>query len=131
MDGFTIVVIVFLIVFVGMAFMMVFSTNFRSKMLGRQMKISKSLLEDNKDNFKDLARVGAEMQKEILTENEDVLKEVSSKQADIESVGIEKKAAAFKKGITGDGENDTKFCKHCGAKIEADSIFCKECGKKQ
>ena len=131
MNGFTIFVIIILIAFVGMAFMMVFSSKMRSKMLGRQMSISKSLLEDNKENFKDLARVGAEMQKEILEENEDVLKEVSSKSADIESVGIEKKAAAFKRGLTGEGEKDVKFCKHCGAKIEVDSIFCKECGKKQ
>ena len=55
--------------------MMVFSSKARSKMLGKQMEISKSILENNKENFKDLARVGAEMQKEILTENEDVLKE--------------------------------------------------------
>ncbi len=131
MNGFTIVVIIILVAFVGMALMMVFSSKVRSKMFGRQMEISKSLLEDNKENFKDLARVGAQMQKEILEENEDVLKEVSSKSADIESVGIEKKAAAFKRGLTGEGEKETKFCKHCGAKIEADSIFCKECGKKQ
>ncbi len=29
-----------------------------------------------------------------------------------------------------EGEKDTKFCKHCGAEIDADSKFCEECGNK-
>ena len=90
------------------------------------MKSAKSMLEDNKDTFKELSRATIDFQKELLEENEETLKDLSSKQADIESVGLEKKAAAIKKGFT-----DTKKCKYCDATIEADSIFCKECGKKQ
>ena len=34
----------------------------------------------------------------------------------------------IKEGLS---ENETVYCKHCGAQIDADSSFCKKCGKQQ
>ena len=129
MEGLEIVAVVFVIAVLLILIFVFLSRKMRANFFQRHLEMSKDLLKDNKKSLKELAGSAAELQKEILTENEDVLKEVSAKSAEIESVGIEKKAAAFKKGFTAD--KDTKFCKHCGAIIEADSIFCKECGKKQ
>ena len=126
MDAFAIVLWVFFLAMFLMVGFMLFMPKFRNNMMERQMRSAKSMLEDNKDTFKELSRATIDLQKELLEENEDALKDISSKQADIESVGLEKKAAAVKKGLT-----DTKKCKYCDATIEADSIFCKECGKKQ
>lgn len=41
-------------------------------------------------------------------------------------------AKEITKGIKeGLSENETVYCKHCGAQIDADSSFCKKCGKQQ
>ena len=65
--------------------------------------------------------------KNMLDENEDLLREMSTKSADISSKGIEIKARAIKKGLSG----EAMFCKHCGEQIDSDSKFCKQCGKEQ
>lgn len=67
------------------------------------------------------------MLKRMMDENEDVLREMSTKSADISSKGIEIKARAIKKGLSG----EVIFCKYCGAEIDSDSKFCKQCGKEQ
>ncbi len=126
MDPFAIILGIFLIGLFVMVGMMIFAPRFRNRMFDNQMRMAKSMLEDNKDTFKELSKTTIEFKKEILEENEEALKDLAAKEADIESVGLEKKAAAVKKGLT-----DTKKCKYCDATIEADSIFCKECGKKQ
>lgn len=41
---------------------------------------------------------------------------------------ISPKARAIKEGLT---EDETIYCKHCGASIDSDSTFCKKCGKEQ
>ena len=46
--------------------------------------------------------------------------------ADATADGLETTVRAIKKGIT---EEESIFCKHCGAKIDKDSKFCSECGK--
>ena len=126
MDPFAIVLGIFVLALFVMVGMMIFTPRFKNRMFDNQMRAAKSMLENNKDTFKELSKTTIEFKKELLEENEDALKEVAAKEADIESVGLEKKAAAVKKGFT-----DTKKCKYCDATIEADSIFCKECGKKQ
>lgn len=41
-------------------------------------------------------------------------------------------AKEIAKGVKeGMSEGKTKFCKHCGTKIDGDSKFCSECGKEQ
>ena len=126
MDPFAIILGLFLLGLFVMVGMMIFAPRFRNRMFDNQMRMAKSMLENNKDTFKELSKSTIEFKKEILEENEDTLKDLAAKEAEIESVGIEKKAAAVKKGLS-----DTKKCKYCDATIEADSIFCKECGKKQ
>ena len=65
--------------------------------------------------------------KDIISSNEDDLKEISTKSANISKDGIEIKARAIKDGLT----KEKKFCKYCGDSIDSDSKFCKNCGKEQ
>lgn len=73
-----------------------------------------------------IAKLSAKGARYIQQETKDEAKEIASTGAEIASEAITKTAKAVKKGI-----KDTKFCKHCGAEIDADSAFCKDCGKKQ
>lgn len=72
------------------------------------------------------AKLNAKGARYIQQETKEDTKEIASTGADISSEAVTKTAKAIKKGI-----KDTKFCKHCGAEIDADSAFCKDCGKKQ
>ena len=65
--------------------------------------------------------------KDVISSNEDDLREISTKSANISKDGIEITARAIKDGFM----KDTIFCKHCGASIDSDSKFCKSCGKEQ
>ena len=64
--------------------------------------------------------------KHIQEENKEILKDLATTQAEITSDAVTTTAAAVKRGL-----EDTVFCKHCGAKIDADSTFCSSCGGKQ
>ncbi len=77
---------------------------FRPEMTKMATKSAKYLQEQNKEDLQDIATTQAEIQKEA----------------------VEMTASAVKEGLS-----DTKFCKHCGTKIDADSRFCKECGGEQ
>ena len=79
-----------------------------------------------KNIMQQMMKDAIKMQKEILNENEDDLKEISATQANIEKAAIEIKAAAVKEGLT----KDNIYCKYCGSLIDEDSIYCKKCGKK-
>ena len=79
---------------------------------------------------KQLTKMGkavANAQKNILDENEEVLKETANKNADINKEAVKSMASAVKDGFS-EGEI---YCKHCGASIDSDSKFCKKCGKEQ
>ena len=67
-----------------------------------------------------------ESAKYMQQSNKDDLTDIANTSADISSEAISKSAKAIKSGL-----NETKFCKHCGAKIDIDSKFCKDCGKAQ
>ena len=69
------------------------------------------------------------MEKSVIEENEDDLRELSAKSADIQREGIEIKARAIKDGLTSD--SGSVYCKYCGALIDDDSVFCRKCGKEQ
>ena len=75
-----------------------------------------------------ITRHQLKMQKQIIDENEDILKDISAKSAGISSPGYEITARAVKKGLT---EEEDIYCKHCGKNIDADSKFCNKCGKEQ
>lgn len=130
--------IMFILVPILMVAMLVFMIcimfvpSFRSKFMGHQLKMQKQMLEDNKDVMADIGKISGEIgvktTKGIIDENEDDIRHVVGKTADIASDGITKTARAIKKGFT---EEEPIYCKHCGASIDSDSIFCKACGKKQ
>ena len=125
------VIFIFVLCFMGYVFYSALSGKGRSRMLSRQLKIGKQMLEDNKEDIKDLQRMSAELgidaKKAILGDNEDALKDIASLEGDIESIGIKKKAQALKEGLLG----EAVYCKYCGALIDADSRYCKKCGKEQ
>ena len=120
-----------LIFFILFTFAMLFSPKLRGKFLSRQIKSLKYMVEDSKDDLTDItttasnAMINAE--KNILDQNEDTLKNIATRKADISSIGIEKTARAIKNGLT----KDDIYCKHCGLSIDSDSSFCKHCGKEQ
>ena len=96
--------IVFVIIFVT-AFLTIFSSNFRGKMMSKQIKATKHMLEDSKEDLKD----------------------ISDTMAYVSHDNIKSTARALREGF---GEISI-YCKHCGALIDRDSRFCNKCGKEQ
>ncbi len=62
----------------------------------------------------------------IINNNEEILKETMDKGVDISKNAIKTIARSVKEGLSDD---DSMYCKYCGAQIDSDSKFCKECGK--
>lgn len=111
-----------------------FSSKSRAKMMSKQVQAMKHMVDYSKDDLEDmmtsLGGITANVQNNIVNQNEDILRNVASKTADINKEAIETTVGAIKRGW--DTKNDaTIFCKHCGEKIDADSVFCKSCGKQQ
>lgn len=111
---------------------MMFVPGLRSKFMGHQLKMQKRMLEDNKEVMQDIGKItgeiGVKTAKGVLDENEDDIRHVVGKTADISKDAITTTTRAIKKGLT---EEDAVYCKHCGESIDSDSTFCKACGKKQ
>lgn len=82
-----------------------FSSNFKAKLMGKNIKAAKYLLDDNKD----------------------ILQELSDTSAKISENAIKTRVKAFKEGL----RDETMYCKHCGEVIDSNSNFCKKCGQKQ
>ena len=74
----------------------------------------------------EITKMATKSAKYIQDENKEDLKDIVDTTADIAGDAITKTTKAIKKGL-----KDTKFCKHCGAEIDADSKFCSSCGKEQ
>lgn len=113
-----------------------FSGRAQSRWIGRNIRVLKDALEDNKDLIQDLGKLSSDIQlqtqKNIYENNEEDLRYVSKKSADIEAEAIYTKAKAFKKAFSGTTQNTPKrYCRYCGEAIEMDSIYCDMCGKKQ
>ena len=108
-----------------------YSPKLRAKLLGRQIKTMKYVVDENKETLEDIGtttgNIGVNVKKNIIDQNEEQLKDMATKQANISKDAVEITARAVKDGFT----NDTIYCKYCGAKIDMDSKFCKECGKEQ
>jgi len=62
----------------------------------------------------------------IQEENKENLSAIATNNAQIMSDAVKITADAVK-----DGMRATKFCKHCGEKIDEESKFCSSCGKEQ
>ena len=90
------------IIIIG-SFITMLSPNIQGKILSKQVKSLRNMMDESKDTLKSLA----------------------DDMADINADSIEATAKAVKKGLTSD---DDITCAHCGKKIDKDSKYCKYCG---
>lgn len=97
-------------IFIGGMFVLVIaqmiSPKFRGKMMSRQVKSLKYMMDEAKEDMESISNDMAHATKD----------------------GITTTVRAIKNGFT---EKDVIYCKHCGNVIDADSKFCKNCGKEQ
>lgn len=118
-------------IFIGIVFIfvltMIISPKFRGKMMARQVKSMKYMLDESKEDLEAMGGTAINVKKNIVDNNEEFLKKISEKEGEIAGFGIEKKVRAIKKGLL----EDEMYCKHCGESIDADSKYCKKCGKEQ
>jgi len=129
--------ILFIIVpiFIGIVFIftiiMFISPKLRGKFMSHQFKALKHMTDYSKDDIHDIASnlgdVSVKIKKTVLDNNEETLKDIYTREANIEKDAIKIKTRAIKEGF---GDNKI-YCKYCGSAIDEDSIYCKECGKKQ
>ncbi len=98
---------VFILTGIGIVFsiVMMFSPKLRGKMMSKQVKATKYMMDESKGDIKNISNEMAYATKD----------------------GIRTTVSAIKEGLS---ENNV-YCKHCGASIDADSKFCKSCGKEQ
>ena len=129
---FTIVFIIMFLTagsFIVFGFITMFNPNMRSKWIGRQLRIHKKVLEDNKETIKDINALGGEVMvdsyNEILDKKGDDMKKAVDKTTDISKDSIRTVVKSIKEGLEAD-----IYCKHCGNAIDTDSKFCKFCGKR-
>ena len=96
-------------IFIGITFLftiaMIISPKLRGKMMARQIKAAKYMLDEAEDDLRNMSTRGANISKE----------------------GLEISSRAIKDGFT----KEKKYCKNCLEPIDEDSVFCKRCGKKQ
>lgn len=122
-------------ILIGITFIMTIalmvSPKLRGKLMSRQIKATKHMMDYSKEDLKDLlstsADIGINAEKEILDNNEETMMENATRKANINKKGIEITANAIKEGLNG----SKIYCKHCGKLIDDDSKFCKLCGKEQ
>ena len=119
------IVMVLMIIF---TLLLMFSASFRGKLMSKQIKSMKKMMEYSEEDLKDLANKGIDIKKEIVYNNEDSLRNISNMEANINKGKIETTARAIKKGLA---EDNKVYCKHCGSLIDNDSKYCKNCGKEQ
>lgn len=115
---------------------LIFSPKLRGKMMSKQIKATKHMLDYTKDDLQDLmttsATMGIDTEKTILDKNEDTLRNNVIRKANINKEGIEITTKAIKDGLNSGSENkNTKYCIECGKKIPTDAKFCLYCGKEQ
>lgn len=122
-------------ILIGITFIMtialMISPKLRGKLMSRQIKATKHMMDYSKEDLKDIlstsADIGINAEKEILDNNEETMMENATRKANINKKGIEITANAIKEGLNG----SKIYCKHCGKLIDDDSKFCKSCGKEQ
>ncbi|MCI9280992.1 MAG: hypothetical protein HFI49_01860 [Bacilli bacterium] len=104
------VLFIFVPIFIVCVFILVIaqiiSPKFRGKMMSRQIKAAKYMMDESKDDIRN----------------------ISTNMADATKDGIEITTRAIKDGLIKD---ERVYCKHCGSLINKDSKFCKNCGGEQ
>lgn len=122
-------VLMFLCVF-AFAMMMMFGTKMKSKLLSKQLKSLNMATDMSKKDIENmmanLEGASISAHKGVVAEHEEDLKDIADTTARASKDAVETTARAIKKGLTTD---ESIYCKHCGASIDADSKFCKSCGK--
>lgn len=127
-------------IFIGGTFIFVlamfFSPKLRGKMMSKQIKATKHMLDYTKEDLQDLmtttAGMGIDTEKNILDKHEDTMRSNATRKANINKEGIEITTKAIKDGLTSiDKEENTKYCIECGKKIPSNAKFCLYCGKEQ
>lgn len=107
------------------------SPKLRGKWMSKQIEATKHMMEYSKDDLKDILStsksVEVNAEKEILDNNEEIMKDNVTRKANINKKGIEITAKAIKEGLT----NNKVYCKYCGKLIDSDSKYCKACGRAQ
>ena len=101
---FVIILIIFVLIF-GFVLAMFISPKFKGKIMSSQVKASKYMMDESKEDFKS----------------------ISDNMAYATKDGIKTTARAIKEGFA----DEKVYCKHCGDAIDKDSKFCKKCGKEQ
>lgn len=74
----------------------------------------------------EIAKARTKVIRYIQEENKEDLSAIASNSAEMMSDAVTTTASAFAAGM-----KKTKFCKHCGEKIDSDSRFCSSCGGEQ
>jgi len=117
----------------GYVIVMMFNPKIRGKMMSNNIKAMKHMTDISKDDMTEmmtqLGEVGINVKNNIINNNEDTLRNIANKEANINKEAIKTTFGAIREGLS--GNNDNMFCKHCGAVIDSDSKFCKSCGKEQ
>ena len=126
MDFLFIVVPIFILLVFIFVLVMMFSPKARGKMLSRQIKAAKYMLDDVEDDLEDFGSNAINIKNNILSNNEAELKNISNIEANIEKDKVRTITKAIKEGLT-----DTSYCRYCGKVIISDSVYCNYCGKKQ
>ena len=85
--------------------LMIFSPKLRGKMMSKQVKAARYMVDESKED----------------------MKVVADGMADATHDAIRDTVSAVREGLT----EDSVYCKHCGKPIDRDSRFCKECGGEQ
>ncbi len=80
--------------------------------------------------YPEFAKLSVRMTKHIQEATKEDMADIAATQAEIQSDAIKTMASAAREGFE-NADGATKFCKHCGEKIDEDSRFCKVCGKEQ
>ena len=100
--------------------------------MSRQIRATKHMVDYSKEDLEDigttLASTAVKTKMNILNENEENLKELANREANIKKDYVKTMASALRDGLN---DNDTIYCKYCGNMIDSDSTFCKHCGKEQ
>lgn len=99
-------ILVFIMVIAGFVFTfaMMFSPKLRGKLMSRQIKAGKYMMDESKDDIKSISD-------DIAFATKDSVKTT---------------VRAIKEGF-----KDSIYCKYCGNEIDSDSKYCKKCGKEQ
>lgn len=123
-------------IFIGIVFILtialVISPKLRGKLMSHQIKSIKHMTNYSKEDIEEIStnmqNMAINIKKQVLDENEELLKNISSREAQIENEGLKVKLNTIKEELLTDRNI---YCKHCGQSISNDSKYCKYCGKKQ